>query len=56
VANKLKDIFLWQQLQQKQKCVNLKNLQRATEIDVVCAEDRVAITEISGFVEYVCAN
>jgi len=31
-------------------------LQRGTGTDVACAEGRAAITEISGFAEYVCAN
>jgi hypothetical protein len=50
------DIVKWLQHQQKQRCANLKNLQRGTGIDAACAEDREAITEISGFAEYVCAN
>jgi hypothetical protein len=54
--NKAEDIFLWQQLQQKQRCVNLKNFQRGTGIDVACVEDRAAFIEISVFAEYVCVN
>jgi hypothetical protein len=55
-TNKAEDIFLWQQLQQKQRCVNLKNLQHGTGTDVACAEDRVAFIEILVFAEYVCVN
>jgi hypothetical protein len=55
-ANKAKDIFLWQQLQQKQRCVNLKNLQHGTGTDVACVEDRVAFIEILGFAEYAYVN
>jgi hypothetical protein len=55
-TNKAEDIFLWQQLQQKQRCVNLRNLQRGTGIDVACVEDRADFIEILVFAEYVCAN
>jgi hypothetical protein len=55
-TNETEDIFLWQQLQQQQRCVNLKNLQRGTEADVACVEDRVAFIEILVFVGYVYAN
>jgi hypothetical protein len=56
ITNKAKDIFLWQQLQQKQRCANFRNLQHGTGIDVACVEDRVAFIEILVFAEYVCAN
>jgi hypothetical protein len=55
-TNKAEDIFLWQQRQQKQRCVNLRNLRRGTGTDVVFVEDRVAFIEISVFAGYVCAN
>jgi hypothetical protein len=55
-TNKAEAIFLWQQLQQKQRCVNLRNLQRGTGTDVACVEDRVAFIEILVFAGYVCAN
>jgi hypothetical protein len=55
-ANRAKDIFLWQQLQHKQKCKSLKNLQYGTETDVACVGDHVAFTEILDFAGYVCAN
>ena len=43
---------LWQQHQQKQKCANLKSLQLGSGIDVACAEDLEATTEISVYAEY----
>jgi hypothetical protein len=49
-------VFLWQQLQQKQKCVSLKSFQRDIEIDAVYAADRVAIIEILVCAGFVCAN
>jgi hypothetical protein len=55
-TNKAEDIFLWRQLQQKQRCANLRNLQRDTGTDVACVEDRAAFIEISVFAGYVCAN
>jgi hypothetical protein len=48
-----KDI-LWQQLQQKQKCVKVKNSQLVIEIDVVCVEGLVDIIEILAFAGCVC--
>jgi hypothetical protein len=55
-TNKARGYFLWQRLQQKQRCVNLRNLQRDSGTDVVFVEDRVAFIEILVFVGYVCAN
>jgi hypothetical protein len=52
----LKKDLEWLQLQQKQRCVNPRNLQHGTGTDVACVEDRAAITGTSGFAEYVCAN
>jgi hypothetical protein len=55
-AKRIEGIFLWQQLQQKQRCINLRNLQQDIETDAAYAVDRAGFIEILDFVEYVCVN